>query len=402
MNNKLAIHGGDPIRNTMLYYGKQTLDNSDKQAILSVLDENNFLTTGPKVIEFEEKCKNYCGAKYALAVNSCTAALHCAVACLNLKESDEVIVSSISFVASANCILYCGAKPIFCDVEEDTMNIDPNKIESLINVNTKAIIAVDFAGQICDFDKILNIAKKHNLVVIEDAAHSWGINLNNKFVGNICDITTLSFHPVKNMTTCEGGMILTNNENLYNSMLSFRQHGIVMDYKKRDQEKKLVATMNNLGYNYRIPDILCSLGISQLSKLDSFINKRLELSNIYKDEINKLNDKYKKNLVSFLKLKNTCAYHIFVVKLNLNEISVSRDEIFHALKAENIGVNLHYIPIYKHPYYQEKFPNIFLPICEKLYSQILTLPLYPNMCIDDIKDVMNALEKVIKYYLIKI
>lgn len=400
MNNKLAIHGGTPIRNTVLQYGKQTVDQSDKEAVLSVLEENNFLTTGPKVVEFEEKCKKYCGAKYALAVNSCTAALHCAVASLNLKNTDEVIVSSISFVASANCILYCGAKPIFCDVEEDTMNIDPNKIETLINNNTRAIIAVDFAGQICDFQEILKISKKHNLIVIEDAAHSWGVKLNNKYVGNICDITTLSFHPVKNMTTCEGGMILTNNEDLYNKMLSFRQHGIVMDYKKRDEKKKLVATMNQLGYNYRIPDILCALGISQLSKLDNFINKRIELSNIYKNEIDKLNNKYNKFLINYLDIKNECAYHIFVIKLNLTYLKVSRDEIFHALKAENIGVNLHYIPIYKHPYYENKFHNINLQICEKLYLQILTLPLYPNMDINDINDVINALKKIIDYYIL--
>ena len=157
--------------------------------------------------------------------------------------------------------------------------------------------------------------------------------------------------------------------------------------------------MDNLGFNYRIPDILCSLGISQLSKLDDFISKRLELSNIYKNEINKLNYKYNKELVTYLNLKNECTYHIFVIKLNLNEISVSRDEIFHALKAENIGVNLHYIPIYKHPYYGKKFPNILLPICEKLYSQILTLPLYPNMSIYDINDVINALDKVLNYYI---
>lgn len=400
MNNKLAIHGGTPIRNTVLQYGKQTVDQSDKEAVLSVLEENNFLTTGPKVVEFEEKCKKYCGAKYALAVNSCTAALHCAVASLNLKNTDEVIVSSISFVASANCILYCGAKPIFCDVEEDTMNIDPNKIETLINNNTRAIIAIDFAGQICDFQEILKISKKHNLIVIEDAAHSWGVKLNNKYVGNICDITTLSFHPVKNMTTCEGGMILTNNEDLYNKMLSFRQHGIVMDYKKRDEKKKLVATMNQLGYNYRIPDILCALGISQLSKLDNFINKRIELSNIYKNEIDKLNNKYNKFLINYLDIKNECAYHIFVIKLNLTYLKVSRDEIFHALKAENIGVNLHYIPIYKHPYYENKFHNINLQICEKLYLQILTLPLYPNMDINDINDVINALKKIIDYYIL--
>jgi len=399
MNNKLALHGGKPIRETILQYGKQTLDEEDKEAMLSVLEENNFLTTGPKVIEFETNCKEYCGAKYAIAVNSCTAALHCAVASLNLKNTDEVIVSSISFVASANCILYCGAKPIFCDIEEDTMNIDPFKIENLINKNTKAIIAVDFAGQICNFKEILKISKKYNLIVIEDAAHSWGVKLDDICVGNICDITTLSFHPVKNMTTCEGGMVLTNNEVLYKKMLSFRQHGIIMDYKKRDEEKHLVATMNDLGYNYRIPDILCALGIKQLSKLDSFISKRLELSNIYKNEIKKLNKKYNKSLLTYLHLKNECAYHIFVIKLNLKYLKCSRDAVYHALKAENIGVNLHYIPIYKHPYYENKFPNIYLPICEKLYLEILTLPLYPNMNITDISDVINALEKVLNYYI---
>ena len=399
MSSLLAIHGGNPIRKTMLYYGKQSLDNEDKEAVMSVLEENNFLTTGPKVVEFETKCKDFCKAKYAIAVNSCTSALHCAVASLNLKTTDEVIVSGISFVASANCILYCNAKPIFCDIEEDTMNIDPEKLETLINKNTRAIIAVDFAGQICNFKKILKISKKYNLVVIEDAAHSWGVKLGDNFVGNISDITTLSFHPVKNMTTCEGGMIMTNNVDLYNKMLAFRQHGIVMDHKKRDEKKKLVATMNEIGYNYRIPDILCALGISQLNKLNNFITKRINLSNIYKKNIDKLNNKYNKILVKYLSLKNECAYHIFVIKLNLENLKVSRDEIFHALKAENIGVNLHYIPIYKHPYYENKFPNIHLPVCEKVYSQILTLPLYPIMTITDINDVINALEKVLKYYM---
>ena len=203
MKSLLAIHGGKPIRQNILQYGKQTIDQSDKDAVLNVLDENTFLTTGPKVVEFEDKCKNYCGAKYALAVNSGTAALHCAVAALELSPLDEVIVSGISFVASANCVLYCNAIPVFCDIEEDTMNIEPGKIEALITDKTKAIIAVDFAGQLCDYDKLKELCKKHNLYLIQDAAHSWGANINNKFVGNIAGITTVSFHPVKNMTTCE-------------------------------------------------------------------------------------------------------------------------------------------------------------------------------------------------------
>ena len=398
MNSKLAIHGGTPIRENILQYGKQTIDQSDKEAVLSVLEENNFLTTGPKVVEFEEECKKYCGAKYALAVSSCTAALHCAMASLELKPTDEVIVSGISFVASANCVVYCGASPVFCDIEENTMNIDPEKIETLINNNTRAIICVDFAGQLCDYEKIKYICQKHNLYLIQDAAHSWGISYNDKFVGNIADITTVSFHPVKNMTTCEGGMIFTDNTELYNKMKLFRSHGISTDFTEREKTWQLYSPMVTLGYHYRICDLLCALGINQLKKLSTWIQKRNDIAEMYKIKINELNNKLG-NIVEYLDNNTSNAYHIFVIKLDLNKITCTREEFFKAMKSEGIGVNIHYLPIYKHPFYQSFFDvKPCLPVCDKIYESIITIPLYPLMNQTDIDDVIISLYKVTNFY----
>jgi perosamine synthetase len=389
-----------PVRSTMLQYGKQTIEQCDKDAVLQVLDENNLLTTGPKVVEFESKCKEYCGAKYALAVNSATAALHCAIACLNLSSTDEVIVSGISFVASANCVVYCGAKPIFCDIEEDTMNMDGNKVESLITSNTKAIISVDFAGQLCDYETLIKICNKNKLVLIQDAAHSWGIQHNNRYVGNIADITTLSFHPVKNMTTCEGGMILTNNESFYNKMKTFRQHGIDIDYNERNKTNMLSALMTTIGYNYRIPDLLCALGISQLNRLNNWIIRRNEIANKYRDEINNLNKELNTTIVSYLTQNFPSAYHLFVIKLNLDEIKCDRYTIFKALKSENIGVNIHYLPIHLHPFYQDKYNTKKgqLPIAEKVYDSIISLPIFPTMTNEDINHVIMAIRKVCLFF----
>ena len=397
--NSLAINGGNPIRDIPLQYGYQTIDESDKQAVLDVLNENKYLTTGPKVTEFEEKVKEYCGAKYACAVNSGTAALHLAVDALNLKSTDEVIVTCLSFVASSNAIVYCGVKPVFCDIEEDTMNIDPDKIEALINENTKAIIVVDFAGQPCDYHKIMPIVKKHNLVLIEDAAHSIGTQINScpskPKVGSYADITTFSFHPVKNITTCEGGMVVTNNEKYYNRMKVFLTHGITRDYKDRENSASHYYEMVSLGYNYRIPDVLCALGINQLKKLDHFISRRQEIAKIYDNKLEKLN----KYLVP-LKQKCESAYHIYVIKLNLDNLKTDRDTVFKALKAEGIGVNVHYMPIHLHPFYKNNFGTYegLMPVAEKVYKQIITLPIFPLMTNEDINDVVNSIKKIIDFY----
>jgi perosamine synthetase len=401
MNEKLAIHGGDPTRKKMLQYGKQTINQEDKAAVLAVLEENTFLTTGPRVTEFEDKCKEYCGADYALAVNSGTAALHCAVAALQLENSDEVIVSGISFVASANCVVYCGGKPVFCDVEGDTLNIDALKIERLITNRTKAIIAVDFAGQLCDYAAIREVADKHRLKIIQDAAHSWGAKMGDKRVGNISDITAVSFHPVKNMTTCEGGMVFTNDRALYEKMKAFRQHGIVSDYKDREKAKQYSYEMTSLGFNYRIPDLLCALGTSQLKRLPEWIERRNEIANSYKSQIEKLNRDIGKDVVSPLTQKFPSAYHIYVIKLSSVFLPEKRDEVFSALKAEGVGVNVHYLPIHLHPFYTENLGTKRgdLPVAERAYNAILTLPIFPTIEGNDVTDVINALSKVINHYI---
>ena len=398
IQDKLAIFNGQPIRKEKLDYGKQTIDESDKQAVMEVLNENKYLTTGPKVTEFENKIKEYCNVKYACAVNSGTAALHLAVHSLNLNSCDEIIVTCMSFVASANAIVYCGVKPVFCDIEEDTMNIDPEKIEALINKNTKALLVVDFAGQPYDYHKITKLCKKYNLILIEDAAHSLGCIIeqcpHKPKVGSYADITTFSFHPVKNITTCEGGMTVTNNEILYNRMKNFGKHGISKDYKERELTCSHYYEMVELGYNYRIPDILCSMGISQLNKLDKFVFRRQKIAKKYDDGLIKLKD----YLVP-LKQKYNSAYHIYVIKLNLKNLKWDRDQIFNALLAEGIGVNVHYIPIHLHPYYINNHNTYegMMPIAEKVYKQILTLPIFPEMSDKDINDVVLALDKIITY-----
>jgi len=395
----LGVNGGKPVRTNILNYGKQTIDESDKQAVLDVLNENKYLTTGPKVTEFENKVKEYCDIKYACAVNSGTAALHLAVHALNLKPTDEIIVSCLSFVASANCILYCGVKPIFCDIDENTMNIDPNKIEALITKNTKAIIVVDFAGQPCDYHKIIPIIKKHNLILIEDAAHSFGCQINScptkPKVGSFADITTFSFHPVKNITTCEGGMAVTNNETYYKRMKSFLTHGITRDYKDREKNASHYYEMVDLGYNYRIPDVLCALGISQMNKIDKFIKRRQEIAKSYDENFKSLG-----NFLVPLTQQFESAYHIYVIKLKLQNLKVNRDTIFKALKAEGIGVNVHYMPIHLHPYYKNNVGTFegMMPIAENVYKQIITLPIFPLMTEKDITDVVKGLGKVLFFY----
>ena len=396
---KLAINAGNPVRKKILNYGKQTIDEDDKKAVLDVLNENKYLTTGPRVTEFENRVKQYCNVKYACAVNSGTAALHLAVHAVNLKNTDEVIVTCLSFVASANCILYCGAKPVFCDIDEDTMNIDPNKIEALITKNTKAIIVVDFAGQPCDYHKIIPIVKKHNLVLIEDASHSFGCQINSCIkkpkVGSFADITTFSFHPVKNITTCEGGMTVTNNEKYYKRIKAFLTHGITKDYKDREKNASHYYEMVDLGYNYRIPDLLCALGISQMNKIDIFIKRRQEIAKIYDEKLKSFN-----NYLVPLRQKYESAYHIYVIKLNLQNLKVDRDTIFKALKAEGIGVNVHYMPIHLHPYYKNNLGtyNGMMPVAEKVYKQIITLPIFPTMTEKDIEEVVNSIKKIIFNY----
>jgi perosamine synthetase len=372
----------------MIPYGKQTIDEEDINVVIKALKEP-YLTTGPKVNEFEEKFANFCDHKYAVAINSGTAALHLATHAIGIGPGDEVIVTCLSFVASANCILYEGGTPIFADIESDTMNIDPTKLEKHITDKTKAIIVVDFAGQLCKMEEISRIAKKHKLALIEDAAHSLGA----KDVGKYADITTFSFHPVKNMTTGEGGMCITDNEKFYKDMKCFRTHGINVDYKERERTNSYYYEMIQLGFNYRITDIQCALGINQLKRLPGFIKKRKKIAVKYDNSFKEIKDL----MVPLTNLHDN-AYHIYIIKLNLDNLSVDRDIIYKKLKERGIGTNVHYLPIHLHPYYKNRFGTGegLCPAAENVYKQIITLPIYPTLTDEQIDKVISTVKEVLK------
>lgn len=393
---KLAINGGRPIRDLYLSYGKQCIDQDDIDAVVGVLN-SDYLTTGPKVKAFEEKVAQYIGVKYAVAVSSCTAALHIACLAAGISEGDEVIVTPMTFAASSNCVLYCGGKPVFVDIDPKTYNIDINKIEEKITSRTKAIVPVDFTGQALNMDKIKEIAEKYNLIIIEDAAHALGSTYNHKRVGYLADMTTFSFHPVKPITTGEGGMVITNDKMLYEKLILFRSHGITRDETLMSKnEGPWYYEQVQLGYNYRITDIQCALGISQMDKVDSFIKRRREIVAKYNESFKELS-----NYIStpYEPEYSKSGYHLYVVKLNLGKLKVARKKIFEALQAENIGVNVHYIPVYLHPYYQKLGYNRGMcPEAEKLYESMITIPLFPKMNDNDVEDVINAIKKVIQYY----
>lgn len=381
------------IRDTYLPYGKQWIDDNDIQSVVDVL-KSDYLTTGPAVNKFEEKFASYVGAKYAVSFSNGTAALHGACFAAGINKGHEVITTPITFVASANCVLYQGATPVFADICEKTYNIDPTKIKKLINENTKAIIPVDFTGQPADLEAINNFAKEHNLIVIEDAAHALGASYKNKKIGTMSDMTMFSLHPVKHITTGEGGMITTDNKEYYEKLLQFRSHGIT-----RDRDKLLVDEgpwyyeMQSLGYNYRMTDIQAALGISQLKKLDKFVELRRKYVSIYNEAFSKL----EQITTPYQAPNGDSSWHLYIIRLKLEKLSVGRKEIFEALQKENIGVNVHYMPVYYQPYYQEMgYRKGLCTEAEQLYEEIISLPLFPKMSEEDINDVIKAVKKVIK------
>lgn len=392
---QLSIYGGKPIRSSYLSYGKQWIDEEDINTVVNVL-KGDYLTTGPNVDEFERRVAEYVGTKYAVAVSNGTAGLHVACLAADIKEGDEVIVSSITFAASSNCVLYCGGTPVFADIDPKSYNIDPENIEELITEKTKAIVAVDYTGQPVDIDRIMEIAKKHNLIVIEDGAHSLGSEYKGKKVGSKADMTMFSFHPVKPITTAEGGVVVTNDEKLYNKLRLFRSHGIE---KNRENIKADMPSWYHeqqlLGYNYRLTDIQAALGSSQMNKLEKFITRRRKIAQKYNEafrDLEEINIPYQEEF-------GNSGWHLYVITLNLDKLSVDRDIIFDALQKENIGVNLHYIPVYLHPYYQELgYKAGSCPNAEEFYNRVITIPLFPKMTDEDVQDVIDAVQKVINYY----
>lgn len=384
-----------PIRSSYLSYGRQWIDDDDIQAVTEVL-KGDFLTTGPYISRFEKAVANYVGAKYAVSFANGTAALHGACYAAGISEGDEVITSPLTFAASANCILYQKGIPVFADIDENTYNIDPNEIEKQITDKTKAIIPVHFSGQPADLEKITAIAKKHNLIVIEDAAHALGASYKGNKIGSIGDMTMFSFHPVKPITTGEGGMITTNNKDYYDKLMQFRSHGITRDpHQLIENHGPWYYEMQFLGYNYRLTDIQAALGLSQLKKINTFNDLRKKYSSMYHEAF--------KNIPSiqipFQDKNSHSSWHIYVIRLQLDQLTGSRKDIFNALRQENIGVNVHYIPVYRLPFYQKLgYQKGLCPKVEKLYREIITLPLYPAMTENDVNDVIQAVKKITNLY----
>lgn len=397
MNKKeeLALNGGTPIRDSYLPYGKQWIDNEDIKAVTDVL-KSDFITTGPAISQFEKEIAEFVGAKYAVAFSSGTAALHAACFAAGIKENDEVITTPMTFAASSNCILYVGGQPVFADIDSKTYNISPESIKSLLTEKTKAIITVDFTGQPAEYDEIISLAKKNGLIIIDDAAHALGATYKDRHIGSIGDMTMFSFHPVKHITTGEGGIITTSNADYYEKLLLFRSHGITRDsLKLKNNQGPWYYEMQELGYNYRMTDIQAALGSSQLKKLNTFLKKRREYAKKYNDafaEIDALITPYQQH-------ECNSSWHLYIVRLDMEKLNVNRKEIFKALQKENIGVNVHYIPVHLHPFYQKLgYRKGLCPQAEKLYEEIITLPLFPAMSEQDLHDVIAGVKKVISYY----
>lgn len=394
--NKPAILGGTPVRDTKLFYGHQYIDDADIQAVVDVL-KSDYLTCGPKITELEEKLCKLTGAKYAVVCSNGTAALHMACMAAGVEPGDEVITTPITFAASANCALYCGAKPVFADINEKTYNIDPEKVKEVTTDKTKAVVAVDFTGQSVELDKLMAHCKEHNLVLIEDGAHVIGTKYKGQPNGSIADMTTFSFHPVKTVTGGEGGAVMTNSEEYYQKLLLARSHGITRDTALMEEEPHggWYYEQVSLGYNYRMTDIQAGLLISQLDKLPMFSDRRKEIVAKYNEAFLQIPEIQVQEEIP----ESDTTRHLYILRIRPEMLTINRREFFDALAAENIMCNVHYIPTYYFPHYQRLgYGKGLCPRAEKLYDEMMSLPLYYGMTDTDVEDVIAAVKKIVDYY----
>jgi perosamine synthetase len=391
----LAIDGGSPVRQSFLPYGRQSIDEADIQAVVEVL-RSDWLTTGPKVAEFEEAFATRVGTAHAVSFSSGTAALHAAAFAAGLTVGDEAITTPLTFAATANCVLYQGAIPVFADVCEETLNLDPEQIIAKISSKTRAILPVDYAGHPADLAPTMEIAQRHGLTVIEDACHALGAEYGGKRVGSIADMTVFSFHPVKHITTGEGGMVTTDNPRFAETLRRFRNHGISSEARQRQGAGQWHYEMVLLGFNYRLPDFACALGIQQLTKLDANLARRREIAARYTAAFRDMPGVTPPATRSDM----NPAWHLYPIRLDLAKLTADRGQIFRALRAENIGVNVHYIPVHLHPYYRDRFgyKGGEYPVAEQAYEQLISLPMFHGMSEQDAEDVIRAVAKVTEHY----
>lgn len=394
--DKPAICGGNPVRDTKIFYGHQYIDDADIQAVVDVL-KSDYLTCGPKITELEEKLCRITGAAYAVVCSNGTAALHMACQAAGVEEGDEVITTPITFAASANCALYCGARPVFADINEETYNIDPQQVKALTTEKTKAVVAVDFTGQSVELEPLLAHCRARNLVLIEDGAHVIGTRYKGKCNGSIADMTTLSFHPVKTVTCGEGGAVLTNSEAFYKKLLLYRSHGITRDLEQMAHEPdgSWYYEQTALGMNYRMTDMQAALLMSQLDKLPMFRARRKEIVRAYDEAFSKLPQIIVQKEIP----ESDTTRHLYILRLDKEKLRIDRKQFFEALEAENVCCNVHYIPTYYFPYYEKLgYKRGLCPKAEKLYEEIISLPLYYAMSDRDVQDVIGAVTKIAEYY----
>ena len=391
----LAIHGGTPVRATLLPYGRQSLEEADIQAVVDTL-RSDWLTTGPKVGEFEEAFAAAVGAKFAVAVSSGTAALHAAAFAAGLGPGDEAITTPLTFAATANCILYQNATPVFADVTPDTLNLDPEQALAKATERTKVVLPVDYAGHPAQLDEFLTLAEQKGWTVIEDACHALGAEQRGKRCGSIAHMTVFSFHPVKHLTTGEGGMVTTDEAKFAETLRRFRNHGISSEARQRQSAGQWSYEMVLLGFNYRLTDIACALGLEQVKRLEENLARRREIAAKYDVALRKIGAVVRQGVRDDV----NPAWHLYPIRLDLAQLTAGRGEVFRALRGENIGVNVHYIPVHYHPYYRDRFgyASGSFPVAEAAYEGLISLPMFHGMSDQDVKDVVTAVEKVVRYF----
>ena len=393
---QLAIYGGKPVREKPIYYGRQCIEQDDVDEVAATL-LSDYITCGPKAVQLEKMLCEITGAKYAVVVSNGTAALHLAALAAGFGEGDEVIVSAITFAASANCVRYCGAAPVFADINPRTYNVDPESVRSLITPKTKGIVAVDFTGQAVELDELRMLCREHNLVLIEDAAHAIGTKYKGQPIGSISDMTCFSFHPVKTITSGEGGAVTTNDEQLYRRLLRLRTHGITRNQEEmvHPTDAKWYNEQVELGYNYRLTDFQAALLVSQLRKLSRFSARRREIVEKY----NQVFADMPEIIVQEEIPESDTTRHLYIIRLNLELLTCNRREFFDALYAENVCPQVHYMPVYYHSYYEKLgYQRGLCPEAEKFYEEVMSIPLYYSLTGEEVEDVVRAVKKVVGYY----